>query len=306
MNSPCGGVSSQSNGMNSVITANSYGKGRVRVTKVKRLAHVHEVAQYDIEVQLEGEFEASYTMGDNRLVVATDTIKNNCYALASEHPCNDPESFAIDLARNFLRRYKQVQSATIELTQDLYDRIAVSGSKEGHPTAWTHRGPEKRWVKAVVRRDRRPRVWTGIVGLSVLRTQGSEWADFHTDEMRTLKDTKDRLLATVVDARWEWNTWDVASFNETYTRVRSIIADIFANHHSLGAQHTMYKIAEECMRVNPFIEVFRMVLPNVHHIPYDLSRLGGRQNRNEIFIATSEPFGLIKVELTRSRSASKL
>lgn len=291
------------------MTANQYGKDRVRVTKVKRGAHVHEVMQFDIKVQLHGDFAASYTHGDNRLVVATDTIKNSCYAVASEHACNEPETFAIDLARNFIRRYAHVTCATVELTQDLYDRIPVASldgkrsAAAGHPTAWVHRGPEKRWVKAVVSRTARPRVWTGIVGLHVLRTAGSEWADFHTDEMRVLKDTKDRLLATIVDARWEWNSWDSATFNETYDNVRRVLCDVFANHHSLGVQATMFKIAEEIVRLNKFVESIRIVLPNVHHIPYDLSKLGGRQNRNEIFIATSEPYGLISVDVARSRSA---
>jgi urate oxidase len=39
-------------------------------------------------------------------------------------------------------------------------------------------------------------------------------------------------------------------------------------------------------------------MPNKHHLPIDLTRFG-RENRNEIFVATEEPYGLIEATLTR-------
>ena len=290
-----------------VMTANNYGKQTVRVTKVKRGAHVHEVMQFTVRVALSGDFAAAYTHGDNRLVIATDTIKNTVYIVASEHHCNDAETFAVDLARHFVRQYAHVDGAVIELEQELYDRIPVGNNNNknvvGHPTAFVHRGPEKHWVQAEVRRNwQRPRLMSGIVGLQVLRTAGSEWADFHRDEYRALGDTKDRLMATVVDARWVWNDSLSAPFNETYETVRRNICETFCNHHSLGVQATMFKIAETVLKRNKFVETIRMTLPNVHHIPFDLSKFG-RTNRNEIFVATSEPAGNIHIEMSRARSS---
>jgi urate oxidase len=302
------------------LLSNSYGKGKVRLTKVKRGAHLHEIMQFDISVALEGEFVNSYSEGDNRNVVATDTIKNTCYAIASDHPCNDPETFAVDLCRHFLRQYNHVSSAQVELTQDLYDRMPVPSQGDrlslknelvkpqtmnvGHPYAFIHRGTEKRWVKAKVRRDapRNPDVWTGIIGLTVLKTAGSEWADFHRDEYRTLGDSKDRILATSVQAKWQWNSVWNASFNDTYNSIRKSLLDIFANHHSHGVQQTMFKVGEQVVKNHDFVERIKITLPNIHHVPFDLSKLGGRVNRNEIFIATSEPFGLIHCEVARERS----
>jgi urate oxidase len=42
------------------------------------------------------------------------------------------------------------------------------------------------------------------------------------------------------------------------------------------------------------------VMPNKHHLPFDLSRLG-LENRNEIFVPTDEPHGLIEATLVRER-----
>jgi urate oxidase len=42
----------------------------------------------------------------------------------------------------------------------------------------------------------------------------------------------------------------------------------------------------------------RHSLPNKHHIPVDLAPFG-LENRNEIFVATEEPFGLIEATIRR-------
>jgi urate oxidase len=39
-------------------------------------------------------------------------------------------------------------------------------------------------------------------------------------------------------------------------------------------------------------------MPNKHHLPIDLPRLGLDQ-RNEIFVPTDEPYGLIEATLVR-------
>ena len=46
------------------------------------------------------------------------------------------------------------------------------------------------------------------------------------------------------------------------------------------------------------VAAIRLVMPNKHHLPVDLSRFG-LENRNEIFVATEEPHGLIEATLAR-------
>ena len=41
-----------------------------------------------------------------------------------------------------------------------------------------------------------------------------------------------------------------------------------------------------------------LVMPNKHHLPVDLARFG-LENRNEIFVPTDEPHGLIEGTVTR-------
>ena len=49
------------------------------------------------------------------------------------------------------------------------------------------------------------------------------------------------------------------------------------------------------------IDEVRMTLPNLHHWSVDLEPFGGT-NRGEIFVATTEPHGLIEATVRRSGS----
>lgn len=284
--------------MHPVMKSNAYGKGGVRVTKVTRGKDRHTVTQLLCNVRLEGDFTETYLTGDNSKVIATDSIKNTVYALASEHPVDSIESFGIYVVNHFVQRYAQVRAARIEIIQDLWDRAATATGP--HATAFVNRGGEKRVTTVELRRGGSPTIESGINGLSVLRTAGSEFANFVTDEFRTLPDTHDRIFATVVTARWRFNNSN-AKFDTAYNNTRDAIVNVFANHHSLSVQQTMHVMGEMALRLSPDIEEINLVLPNKHHIPFDLSKLR-RANKNEIFVATDDPHGLIEETVTRARS----
>ena len=83
------------------LTSQRYGKSSVRLTKVTRKADRHELMELAVDVALEGDFSESYLVGDNRRVVATDTMKNTVYALAADHGLSDPESFCVSSPSDF-------------------------------------------------------------------------------------------------------------------------------------------------------------------------------------------------------------
>src|SRR3954464_4324726 len=111
--------------MPSTLATNSYGKSGVRLTKVVRSGHVHELFEIDAAIQLGGDFADAYARGDNRNVIATDTIKNTVYVLAKENDFGSVEQFALILARHFLKTYEHVSQASVELRQSAYSRIVV-------------------------------------------------------------------------------------------------------------------------------------------------------------------------------------
>ena len=52
------------------LIQHQYGKAHVRVMKVTRTGKQHSLKELDVQVGLSGDFDASYTQADNRLVVA--------------------------------------------------------------------------------------------------------------------------------------------------------------------------------------------------------------------------------------------
>src|SRR5262245_7203223 len=115
-----------------VLAANSYGKSHVRLTKVTRLADRHELTEWSVDVLLSGDFAAAYTDGDNRLVVPTDTMKNRVYVLARDHDFASPEEFAARYAGDFLHDYPQVDSASVTIVEQSWQRISAGGQPHPH------------------------------------------------------------------------------------------------------------------------------------------------------------------------------
>src|SRR5437867_5544090 len=87
--------------MTATLAWNRYGKAQVRLVKVRRQHDPHEIVDVTIDVQLEGAFEPVYKDGDNRLCLATDTMKNTVYAFARQDEINHVEAFAERLATHF-------------------------------------------------------------------------------------------------------------------------------------------------------------------------------------------------------------
>jgi len=60
----------------------SYGKSRVRLSRITRLADRHEFNEWTVHIKLYGAFEHSFTEADNSVVLPTDTMKNTVYFVA--------------------------------------------------------------------------------------------------------------------------------------------------------------------------------------------------------------------------------
>src|SRR3954462_9575995 len=107
------------------LTAHRYGKARVRVLKILRDGPVHTLKDVDVAAHLKGDFESSYTSGDNTKVVATDTIKNTINILSRQHLGGEIERFAAILGEHFLTRYEQVDEAEIQVSERRWERLVV-------------------------------------------------------------------------------------------------------------------------------------------------------------------------------------
>ena len=216
------------------------------------------------------------------------------YLLAAKHPLDNVESFGKTLAEHILSTYEQVRLCTIKLAEELWHRIAVNGKP--HPNSFYGAGSEKRLAEIRARRSA-VEVKSGIENLKVVKTTGSEFWGFIRDESTTLPDVKDRIFGTSVSLDWLY-TSDNPEYNSTYEKVRKIVLEMFATQQSLSVQHTMHDIGQEVLKQLPDIREISLVMPNEHRIPFNMQPFG-KENTNEIFITTEEPYGLISATIKR-------
>ena len=111
------------------LESHRYGKARVRVAKILRDGKTHTLKEINVAAILEGDFDSSYTAGDNTKVVATDTIKNTINVLAKDQLGEEIEPFAIALGEHFLKRYQQVRTARIDIDERNWQRMEIEGNR---------------------------------------------------------------------------------------------------------------------------------------------------------------------------------
>jgi urate oxidase len=275
------------------LTWNRYGKCRVRLVKLGRSHDPHELVDLSIDVQLEGAFEAVYVEGDNRLCLATDTMKNTVYAFARRDPIEQVECFAIGLANHFIQ-HPGVSRVQIGAAEHRWSRLLANGRSHAH--AFVHSGGEH-WTTRVDRDMQGTEVVSGLADLSVLKTTDSAFTGFPRDEYTTLAETGDRILATSVTATWKYRR-GTTEFGAR-EQIRTALVETFAVHMSESVQHTLYAMAAAALAACGDITEITMRLPNRHHLLVDLAPFG-LDNPNEIFVATDEPYGLIEATVRRT------
>ena len=170
------------------LIQNSYGKGRVRVMRVHREGTYNEVRELSVQTMLEGDFAAAYTAGDNRTVVATDTIKNITYIVARENMTADAELFGQALASRFLARYPQVDRVIVKTHETRWGRASIAGAP--HPHSFVLDGNGKPTAEVVATREATS-LASGISGYTFMKSTESGWVDYVFDEYTTLPPTTD-------------------------------------------------------------------------------------------------------------------
>jgi urate oxidase len=281
------------------MTANRYGKSRVRLMKVTRNEGYHELYEWMVEVLLEGDYETAHTLGDNSKILPTDTMKNTVYFLARESKATSIEVFAQEMGAFLMGRNPQVSAVHVKIEAVMWKRLTIDGSP--HPDSFM-RGSNERQI-TWLRQDRSgTTLRSGLEDLVIMKTAKSGFEDYIVDELTTLKPTADRLFCTALTADWVYSGAIAGGggvdFNALREEIRETMLESFAGHDSLSVQHTLYAMGETALNKVKAITEVHLLMPNKHCIPVDLSRFG-QENPNEIFVPTDEPHGTIEATLRR-------
>ena len=276
-----------------MLADSAYGKSGVRLVHVARHGDRHDLRDMTIAIRFEGDYDPSYETGDNSDVLPTDTMKNTVYAFAARGPVEEPESFALALCEHFLERNPKLNRVTIDVVEHVWRRIEVGGKDSGH--SFLRHGPETRTAQLKVDHQE-AQVRAGIADLLILKSAHSAFSGYPRDEFTTLPETRDRLLATSLTATWRYDTG--IAYGPAWRAVRNTLLESFATHKSESVQHTLCAMGQAVLDAVPEVADIHIVMPNRHHIPVDLKPFG-LENRNEVFVATEEPFGLIQATVRR-------
>jgi urate oxidase len=281
-----------------ILGKNQYGKAENRLVRIYRDQPRHEIHDVNVSTCLRGDFSAAHLAGDQSEVLPTDTQKQTIYSYAKEKGLTSIEEYGLTLARHFVSDIEPVRGARVEIDEYAWERVVVDGTEHDH--TWIRKGQEVRTAAVTVSADEGgvgEWVVGGLKDLIILKSTGSEFAGFLSDQYTILEPTHDRVMATSLVAQWRFTTTEV-DWEAVYVGVKAQLTKQFAVVQSLALQQTLFEMGKAVLEAYPDIAEVRLSAPNRHHFVYDLSPFGV-QNDNEVFHADDRPYGLIQATVTR-------
>ena len=227
------------------------------------------------------------------------------YYIAQRTKTASIEDFAKELIDYLLEHHSQVSNVIVDVERKAWTNMNTS-SNARHPTSFMQTSNELQLT--TVRRARRTgfSVVSGLKGLTVMKTANSSFVKFYRDPLTTLREDADRLFGTAIQAQWTYDdSSSMMDFEKTRQQIRTLMIDMFAEHHSASVQHTLHAMAKYILENVRCVSKIDFTMPNIHCIPVDMTRFG-EENKNEIFTPIDDPHGYIQCSVHRSSSKGSL
>jgi urate oxidase len=213
------------------------------------------LAAAEIEVVVHGtEFLDAYTKGDNRRVVATDTMKNFIHATSLTARARCLEEWLLEVGTAFLDTYPHMERLTM-LGRDLPFPAALvpgDGGFEASDRLFSRDRCDAGSARLELARNEDGDVAitdheSGRRDLQLIKITGSAFADFARDEHTTLPERPDRPLYIWLHIGWRYaDVADAVLANPTRYVASEQVADlanaVFHEFVSLSIQHLVNEI----------------------------------------------------------------
>ena len=265
----------------------------------------------DITVEVFGDnFMPAYTEGDNRNVVATDTMKNFVLSQALRFKGATIEGFLYFLGERFIETYSQMQSLRITGKEQPFDaaRVPMEGgsgftpsnvlfSRSHNDYAFGSLDMTRAEGGGVVVTDHR----CGRVGMQLIKVTGSSFAQFARDEFTTLPERPDRPLFIYLDAYWKYADADSATAPDisryiAAEQVRDLCATVFDSFVSMSIQHLIHEMG---MRLLERFPQMAEVSFEAQNRLWDTAFVSDEDERVKVYIDPRPPFGMITLKLQK-------
>jgi urate oxidase len=301
----------------------SYGKARVPLYRVygrplTGLAPIPESdftgrsnvlvgAEIDLEV-FTREVLPAYTVGDNRQVVATDTMKNVILKEALAYDGAMLEGFLAHLGHRFLALYPEMGHIRLRGRELPFVAPPVPGAGGNFAPSDVlfsrQFGDHGVAMLEYALADGGPRLLAhecGRAELQLLKVTGSSFTRFARDEHTTLPERGDRPLFIHLDIRWRYA--DPAAMldpsHKGYVaseQVRDVAATTFHQFVSESIQHLVHEIGTRLLDRFPQLAEVSFAARNQTPDPVALSESDPRQ---KVYSSPFPAYGLIRLRLTR-------
>ncbi|MGH2995284.1 MAG: factor-independent urate hydroxylase [Gaiellaceae bacterium] len=259
-----------------------YGKDAV---SVYRLDGVGNLFAAEVTIVLFGDsFLPSYTEGDNKLVVATDSMKNFVHRTALDYESSSLEEFLELVGTRFLAAYGHVERVALRarevpfarrgdaVLQRVYDDVAVAELELSRDGMVSHR--------------------SGREGLHLVKLAGSAFSGFLRDEYTTLPDLADRPLYVHLDVHWRHLDFARRVASED---VRDALAATFDDFVSESIQHLVYEMGARALE--RFSEIAEISFAGQNRL-WDTAQVS-EDERVRVLTDARPPFGVIGLTLAR-------
>ena len=259
--------------------AHSYGKDAVSVYRIAG----ESLFACEVRVILRGAaFEASYTEGDNSMVVATDSMKNFVHMMGLEYEGNTLEDFIHLIGSRLLERYGQIEGVQVSANQVAFERVRGNAMRR-------HYGD---FAVAELDLDRSGVVSarSGWNGLHLIKLSGSSFAGFVRDEYTTLPETEDRPL--FVHMNVGWTNVDLAKCAASQD-VRDAVVSTFCEVNSASIQELVFQIGVRVLE--RFSEISSVDFYAENRL-WDTAQTG---EQAAVYTDARPPFGVITLTLER-------
>jgi urate oxidase/2-oxo-4-hydroxy-4-carboxy-5-ureidoimidazoline decarboxylase len=221
----------------------SYCKLRVPLQRVTaRAGGRHDLLACEVGVEVLGEnFRAAYTEGDNREVVATDTMKNFILRESLAYQGDTLEGLLAHLGRGFLATYPVMEAVRMTGRELRFDRLSdklFARERGDHAVATLELGEDGI-------RDQR----SGRADLWLLKVTGSAFTRFARDEYTTLPERVDRPLFIRMDVFWRYGDPADAEGERHVDagKLRAELAATFDEFVSESIQHLVHEMGERVL-----------------------------------------------------------
>ena len=265
----------------------------------------------EIEVQVLGTaFMSAYTEGDNRLVVATDTMKNFIHRESLAFAGATLEDWLHFVGRRFLETYPHMERLRVRGVEIPFEPALVPAADddgfEASEVLFARRHDDRSNARLELLRAADGTIELtdlacGRQGLQLMKVTGSAFADFARDAYTTLPERRDRPLYIHLDVGWRYgDAMDgMGPDHAAYVcgeQVADLVAAVFHRFVSLSIQHLVNEIGTAMLDHWPQLSEVSFEAQNRL---WDLAVTSQEDERLKVFCDPRPPYGRIGLVLRR-------